>query len=126
MKRSASGKGPDERGATAGLPYLRFHHSKALRARTLTVLDALESAEDATEHSEELAKVVLELTETGLAYYFMKPVEAAKVSFVAAQTTKMGLAGILRVMGPVARRVIGGMDQNQLLVVSAHIRELMK
>lgn len=125
MKPSVGGSAPREQKERLGLPYLRFYHSKALRAKTLTVLEALESAEDATDHRDALAAVVLELTETGLAYYFMKPVQAAKVSFIATQTTKMGIAGILRVMGPVARRVIGGMDHKQLLVVSGHIRELM-
>lgn len=125
MTRAVGGKKPGEHGADRGLPFLRFYHSRALRTKTLRVLDALEQSEDATDHRDALAEVVLELTETGLAYYFMKPVQAAKASFIATQTTKMGLAGILRVMGPVARRVIGGMDQSQLLVVSAHIRELM-
>jgi hypothetical protein len=90
------------------------------------VLDALEAAEDATSHRDELAEIVLELTEAGLAYYFVKPVEAAKLGVMAQQTTKLGLVGILRVMGPVARGVIGGMDGPQLLTVSKHIRHLME
>lgn len=115
----------EQRGA-AGLPYLRFYHSKALRTRTLAVLDKLETAEDATSQREALAEIVLELTETGLAYYFVKPVQDAKVGYMAEQTTKLGIAGILRLMGPVTRRVIGGMDADQLLSVSSHIRHLMK
>jgi hypothetical protein len=90
------------------------------------VLDALETAEDATIHSKALAEVVLELTETGLAYYFVKPVQDAKVGLMAEQSTKLGIAGIRRVMGPVTRRVIGGMNATQLLSVSKHIRHLMK
>lgn len=114
-----------KRGSTA-LPSLRFYHSKALRTRTLEVLEALESAEDATSYRDELSDVVLELTEDGLAYYFVKPVEAAKVGFMAQKTTTMGISAILRVMGPVVRRVIGGMDASQLLTVSRHIRHLME
>jgi hypothetical protein len=90
------------------------------------VLDALEMAEDATIHSYALAEVVLELTQTGLAYYFVKPVQDAKVGVMAEQSTKLGIAGIRRVMGPVTRRVIGGMNATQLLSVSKHIRHLMK
>jgi hypothetical protein len=107
------------------LPSLRFFHSAALRRKTITVLDALEGAEDATSQCAALADLVLELTETGLAYYFVKPVEAAKAGFVAAQSTKLGIASLLRVMGPVTRRVLGGMDAKQLLTVSAHLRHLM-
>lgn len=112
--------------ATPSLPSLRFRHSKDLRTRTLRVLDALEGAPDATAHSDALADIVLELTEVGLSYYFLKPVQDAKAGMLATQTTKMGLGGILRVMSPVARRVLGGMDHDQLLAVSAHLRALMR
>ena len=90
------------------------------------MLDALETAEDATSQREALAEVVLELTETGLAYYFVKPVQAAKVGYMAEQSTKLGIAGILRLMGPVTRRIIGGMNAQQLRSVSDHIRHLMQ
>lgn len=126
MARKLGGDEPDPKGSATGLPSLRFYHSKALRARTLSVLEALETTGDATDHRDALAEVVLELTEAGLTYYFIKPVQAAKVGFMAEKTTKLGIAGILRVMGPVARRVIGGMSADQLLSVSAHIRHLMK
>jgi hypothetical protein len=125
MKRTVRGDGSDEHRQAGSLPYLRFYHSESLRTKTLKVLDALETAEDATNHSKALAEVVLELTETGLAYYFVKPVQDAKVGLMAEQSTKLGIAGIRRVMGPVTRRVIGGMNTTQLLSVSKHIRHLM-
>jgi hypothetical protein len=126
MKNHAGGEGREKQSGANRLPYLRFYHSASLRTRTISVLDALEAAEDATSQRDALAEIVLELTETGLAYYFVKPVEAAKVGFMAEQSTKLGIAGILRVMGPVTRRVIGGMDAQQLRSVSNHIRHLMK
>ncbi|HTS89389.1 MAG TPA: hypothetical protein VMG41_12930 [Gemmatimonadales bacterium] len=124
-RRLGGDRDKENRGATV-MPSLRFYHSRALRAKTLSVLDALEAADGATTQREALADLVLELTETGLEYYFVKPVRAAKVGFVAEQSTRLGIAGILRVMGPVARRVIGGMDTDQLLSVSKHIRHLME
>jgi len=126
MKRKVGGADDAEQRGAAGSPYLRFYHSRTLRTRTLAVLDALETAEDATSQREALAEVVLELTETGLAYYFVKPVQAAKVGYMAEQSTKLGIAGILRLMGPVTRRVIGGMNAQQLRSVSDHIRHLMQ
>lgn len=116
----------EEGGGAAGLPYLRFYHSKALRAKTLSVLDEIETAEDATSERDDLAEVVLELTETGLEYYFVKPVLAAKAGFMAQQSTKLGISAILKVMGPVVRRVIGGMDAAQLQSIGKHMRHLMK
>ncbi len=126
MKRKLSDRGGEKQSGTAGLPYLRFYHPVSLRTRTLAVLDALETADDATSQREALAGLVLELTESGLGYYFVKPVQDAKVGYLAQQSTKLGIAGILRLMGPVTRRVIGGMDADQLRSVSSHIRHLMK
>lgn len=125
MKRDARGVSSREPRKAAKLPSLRFYHSVPLRSETLAVLAAIEAAGDATRHRDALADLVLELTETGLAYYFVKPVEEAKVGYMAEQSTKLGLAAILRVMGPVTRRVIGGMNTAQLQSVSKHIRHLM-
>ena len=70
--------------------------------------------------------MVVELTEAGLDYYFVKPVKAAGVGFMAEQSTKLGITSILKVMAPVTRRIIGGMDACQLRVVTSHIRHLMQ
>jgi hypothetical protein len=126
MKRTTTSEQPKAVGNSALLPSLRFYHSEDLRSKTLAVLEALETADDPTDQREALAAVVVELTETGLAYYFVKPVQAAKVGFMAEQSTKLGIASILRVMGPVTRRIIGGMDPTQLQVVAGHIRHLMQ
>lgn len=125
MKRNVRGVSSNAPRGAAKLPSLRFYHSVSLRNKTLEVLTAIEADEDATLHRAALADLVLELTETGLAYYFVKPVQEAKVGYLAEQSTKLGLAGILRVMGPVARRVISGMNTEQLQSVSKHIRHLM-
>lgn len=126
MARKVAGAESERKGGAVGLPSLRFYHSTSLRTKTLSVLEALETAEDPTSHRDALAAVVLELTEAGFAYYFVKPVQAAKVGFMARQTTTLGITGLLRIMGPVVHRVIGGMSAGQLLSVSKHIRHLMK
>jgi hypothetical protein len=125
MVRKGGGDESEPKSGGSGLPSLRFYHSKSLRTKTLSVLDALETAEDATRHRDALAEVVRELTEAGIAYYFVKPVQVAKVGFMSERSIKLGVAGILRIMGPIVRRVIGGMNAHQLRSVSRHIRHLM-
>jgi hypothetical protein len=126
MKRATSSGQIAAKEENTALPSLRFFHSEALRSKTLAVLEALESADVPADHREALAAVVVELTETGLDYYFVKPVKAAKVGFMAEQSTKVGISTILKVMAPVTRRIIGGMDSDQLRVVTSHIRHLMQ
>ena len=106
-------------------PFLRFYHSKALRKNTLSLLSALEQAEDATTHRDALADIVVELTNSGMDYYFMQPLKLAKAGFVVQQSANLGLTGIQQVMGAVIRNIIGRMDRPQLLSVCGSIRKLM-
>lgn len=106
-------------------PFLRFYHSDALRAKTYRVLEVVEQAPDRTRYRGALADLVMELTDSGLDYYFMRPLNLAKVNFVVSQSAHMGLGSVKRVMSPVIRNIIGRMDERQLLGVCAYIRELM-
>jgi hypothetical protein len=107
-------------------PYLRFYHSKALRTRTLAVLNKLEKAKDPTEHREALAGIVEELTDSGMDYYFLRPLKLADVGFFVEQSANLGMSATTRLLGSVIHGIIGRMDTPQLLVVSNYIRELMK
>jgi len=106
-------------------PFLRFYHSTALRKNTLSLLSALEQAEDATTHRDALADIVVELTNSGMDYYFMKPLRLAKAGFVVQQSASLGLTGIQQVMGSVIRNIVGRMDRPQLISVCGSIRKLM-
>lgn len=106
-------------------PFLRFYHSASLRKKTLCVLDALEQAEDATAYRDDLASVAMELTDSGLDYFFLKPLKLTKAGFIVEQSASLGLAGTQQVMGSVIRNVIGRMDATQLLSVCNSIRRLM-
>jgi hypothetical protein len=106
-------------------PFLRVHHSEALRKKTLAVLAELESAEDATSCREALADLVVELTSSGMKGYFLVPLKLAKAGFIVEQSANLGMAGVQTVMGSVIRNVIGHMDHAQLLSVGSSIRGFM-
>ncbi len=106
-------------------PFLRFHHSKALRAKTIKVLKIVETAEHATDHATQLTELILELTECGMDQYFLQSLKATKANFVVQQSAALGLSGVQRVMGTVIRNIIGHMDDRQLLSVCSSIRQFM-
>ena len=108
-----------------GTPSIRFLYSEELHAQTLAVLEATEQADDPASESGALGDVVVALTETGLDYYFLKPLQMAEAGFVARQSASFGLASAKRLMAPVIRSIIGGMDGDQLLSVCGFIREAM-
>jgi hypothetical protein len=107
-------------------PSLRFFHSENLRAKTLEVLTTLEKAKNSTQHRGALADLVVELTRSGLDYYYLRPLKLAKVGFFTEQTANLGMAGTTQVLGAVIRNIIGSMDNPQLLAVCSYIRQLMK
>jgi len=124
-RSAAHGKQTSDHSGLSSKPFLRFYHSAGLRKKTLLVLNTLEQAEDATAHRGALADVVVELTGSGMDYYFMQPLKLAKVGFIVQQSANLGLAGSQQVMGSVIRKIIGRMTQPQLLSVCGSVRQLM-
>ena len=120
VKRSAKAR------TTSTKPFLRFYHSEALRAKTLAVLTTIEKAKDGKQHRDALADIVVELTDSGLEYYFQRPLKLAKVGFIAEQSANLGIGTAKRVFGSVIHNIIGHMDDPQLISVCGYIRQLMK
>ncbi|MEO8104604.1 MAG: hypothetical protein ABI790_18970 [Betaproteobacteria bacterium] len=107
-------------------PFLRFHHSEALREKTLRILSALEDGPDPTQHRDALADLVAELTNAGMDFYFIKQLKVAKAGFIVQQSANLGMAGAMQIMGRVIRNIIGRMDDAQLLSVCGSIRQLSR
>jgi len=106
-------------------PSLRFFYSDELQAKTLQLLDTLEQAEDPKKHRGTLGELVVELTNTGMDYYFIKPLQLAGVGFVVQQSANLSMAAALKIIGSVIRNIIGRMDKAQLIAVCGYIRQLM-
>jgi hypothetical protein len=119
-------KGDDRMRKSLKTPSLHFVYPDELHTKTLHLLDALEHAEDPTHHREALGELVVELTNTGMDYYFLKPLQVAKVGFVAQQSANLGVAGAVRIMASVIRTLIGYLDRDQLLIISGYLRQLMR
>ena len=107
-------------------PSLRFFYSAELHAKTIDLLDTLEHAEDPTQHSDALGDLVVELTDTGMDYYFLKPLRLVQVGFVVQQSANLGMAGAVRIIASVIRNIIGRMDKDQLLAICGYMRQLMR
>lgn len=105
--------------------YVRFPLAAELREKTIQLLDKLEQSQDPTQYRGAFGDLIVELTNDGLDYFFIKPLELAKVGFVKQQSANIGMAGAKSVMRPMVRQIIGGMDKNQLLIICSHIRQLM-
>jgi hypothetical protein len=117
---------PAPRRAAPAKPFLRFFHSAELRKKTLSVLEMIENAPDATAHRGALADLVVDLMKSGFDAYFMVPLKKSKAGFVTEQTASVGLMGAQQVIGSVIRNILGRMGAPQLLSVCGSIREFME
>ena len=106
------------------LPSLRFHHSHALRERTLVVIDAIETGPAARHHGEALADLVAELVQAGMDWYFFRPLQRAQVGFMAEQSARLGLNTATKMINSASRGFILRMNHPQLRVVAAYLREI--
>ena len=107
-------------------PSLCFYHSEALRAKTLAVLTTLERAKDSTKYRNDLADIIEELTDSGMEYYFLRPLKLAGAGFFTQQSANLGMSTTTCMLASVIRNIVGGLDGPQLLVLCGHIRQLMK
>ena len=122
---AAAPQKPKKPAKPAAKPFLRFHHSAPLRAKTLKVLETVEGADKPTEHSGHLTDLILELTDAGMDQFFLQSLKATKANFVVQQSASLGLSGVQKVMGTVIRNIVGRMDDKQLLSVCGSIRQFM-
>jgi hypothetical protein len=111
---------------TSSKPFLRSYHSMELHEKTIRMLDTLESAQDPTAHRNAFADLAVELTNSGLHFYFIKPLKAARAGFVVEQSASLGMTGVQQLMGSVIRNIIGRMDGPQLLSVGNSLRQFMR
>jgi hypothetical protein len=131
-KRVAPEKGvppprpPAKRVASASGPFLRFYLSDTLCMKTLSILTTIELSKDAAAHRAALADVIVELTNNGMDFYFMRPLKLAKAGFVVEQSANIGMSGVKQVMASVIRQIVGRMSSPQLLSVCKSIRQLMR
>lgn len=106
-------------------PFLRFYHSDSLRAKTLALLKTIEQAPDATKHRDALSDLVMELTDSGFDYFFVRALKLSKAGFVTEQSAHLGLVSVKHVLSPVVHNIIWRMNHAQLRTVCVHIRSLM-
>ncbi len=116
----------DESAAQPTRPFLRFYYPESLRTKTLAVLTTMEQAKDRTRHRTALAGIVVDLTNSGMDYYFLRPLRLAKMGFIVEQSANVGMTGVTQLLGSVIHNVIGHMDSAQLLIVCDYIRQLME
>lgn len=112
--------GPEKGGARVA-----FAISADLRRRCEEVLAAVREDGDPRPHVDELAAVVVEMTDAGLDFYFLLPLELAEAGAVARGTARVGIAAARRGIPTVIRRVVASLSDDQLLRIVDFIDDIL-
>lgn len=106
-------------------PRVAFSISPELGERVEAVIEKLRSDSIPKAHVGELVEVVLEMTEVGLEYYYLRPLEVAGVGMMLRSSAKLGIAAAGKSTPMIVRTVVGGMSNDQLLKIANFLDEIL-
>ena len=102
-----------------------FTISPDLRRRIEAVVAAIREADEPRGHLGDLTETVVEMTDTGLDFYFLHPLERIGAGRMARGTAKVGVAAARRGLPTVVRRVLATLSDDQLLDLVDYIDEIL-
>ncbi len=106
-------------------PSLRYYLKADLYRRTEDLLAKIEADDKASRHAADFAELVNELTDGGLTYYFVEPLKQANAGYMAQKTAQIGMASVAKIARPIIRKLIGGLNDEQLKSVCAYVRQIL-
>ena len=110
----------------AKAPFLRFYLTPEMQHKVDAVLTLIEESQEPASHGEALADLVVELTDAGMSYFYLRALKSAQVGFVVEQSARLALSGAASLISSVCRRYLVRMDDAQLTAIVRHIRELAR
>ena len=66
-----------------------------------------------------------QLTDAGLAYFFVEPLKQANAGFMAQKTAQLGMSSVAKIAKPIVRKLVGGLDDLQIRAVAAYVRRIL-
>ena len=105
--------------------WVAFEISSELRQQAESVVRDLRSDGDTRHHVPELVEVVLAMTDRGLYYYFLHPLEEAGVGSVTRGAVKLALGAAGRTLPAVVRKTIKSLNDEQLLKIADFIDHIL-
>jgi hypothetical protein len=102
-----------------------FPIPRDLHERVTGVVAALREAESASERRSELVEIVSEMTDRGLGYYFLRPLEEAGMGALSQATAKVGLASASKGIPMIVKRVLASASDEELLSLADFVESLL-
>ena len=88
-------------------------------------IEQLREAESAKDHLDELVSLIMKLTDSGMTYFFIEPLERVKAGMITTKAAQLGLMSTQKGMKMVIQNVLGRLDDAQLLMLADFIEEIL-
>lgn len=102
-----------------------FEIDQVQYARVQTIVAALREDPADREVVGSLIDLVLDLTDTGLTYFFLHPLELIGVGAIRRKGAEVAIGTAGRVLPSVVRSTVGSMSENQLLQLADFIEQMV-
>lgn len=102
-----------------------FQISADLRQRAESVVASIRSDSDKKKHVPQLIEVVLEMTDAGLHYYFLHPLERAGVGIVTRRAVDLAIGTAGRTLPMVVRRTVNSLNEEQISNITEFLDEIL-
>jgi len=102
-----------------------FQISADLRRRAESVVESIRSDPDKKKHAPALVEVVLEMTDAGLHYYFLHPLERAGVGVVTRSAVDLAIGTAGRALPMVVRKTVKSLKDEQILSIADFLDEIL-
>ena len=100
-------------GSQAPIGWVAFEISAELRSRAEAVVESLRTDPDKQPHVPELIDVVLAMTDRGLHYYFLHPLEQAGVATMTRKAVDLAIGTAGRTLPLVVRKTVGSLNDER-------------
>ena len=105
--------------------WVAFEIPGELRLRAESIVERLRSDTDKKQHASELVEVVVEMTDRGLHYYFLHPLEQAQVGAMTRGAVELALRTAGRTLPMVIRKTVRSLGNEQLSSVADFIDHIL-
>ena len=105
--------------------WVAFEISGELRQQAEAIVRDIRSSPDKQRHVPELVDVVLKMTDRGLHYYFLHPLEEAGVGIVTRRAVDLAIGTAGRALPVVVRKTVKSLSDEQLLSIGDFIDHIL-
>jgi len=117
--------GKKESESNEGVGWVAFEISSELRQKAEGVVEKIRSDSDKQRHVPELVEVVLAMTDRGLHYYFLHPLEEAGVGVVTRKAVALAIGTAGRTLPVVVRKTVKSLNDDQLLKIAEFVDHIL-